>query len=127
MITKNTLDEASWKLYRLEIEKRQLEKVIDELRESILNQMNMLHQDSVITDDFTIEKTSSVKYGLPSPDQLREVLGKAASKYIIETVDPKVRLDLPLQVSMALCPVIRKTEYIRTKLRIDNGKTNHSS
>lgn len=126
MIDKKVLEESAWELYRLEIQKRQVETKIDDLREKVLSQMNMLHQDKFITDDFTIEKTASVKYGTPTPDQLYEVLGKAADKYIVKVVDPKVRLDLPPQVSARLCPIIRETEYVRTKLRVANANNSNS-
>jgi hypothetical protein len=114
---KATFEEAAALLYLLERQKRDIEKWQEGLKGKMLTWMNANSCPVYSTDAFIVEKSKYVRYGVPEPAVLRQKLGDDAEHYIKEVVSPEVRLHLPPQLALKLCPVEKETEYVRLKLQ----------
>jgi len=106
------------KLYELETQKRAIESEQDRIKDQLLSYMNDVNHIIQLysTDSFIIEKSAYIRYGVPTPDRLRGILGKDAENYIEEVVKPEVRLVLPPALAAKECPVVKNTEYVRLKI-----------
>ncbi|MHB8153375.1 MAG: hypothetical protein ACYDG3_09990 [Bacillati bacterium] len=123
MKTAQQVADLADELYELELQQKRRESRIQDLRDRILEGMKLLNIDVIPRPDYTVSITHSPRYGKPTAEQLIDVLGKGAKKYIVETVDPKARLELPPQVAAKLFPMITDGETLRMRMRIDgNGK-----
>lgn len=117
--TKADFELAAEVLYQIELVIREKTKEKNELRERMLPYLKKV-PGNYITDRFIIEKGTNVKYGVPTPDRLRAILGVDAEHYISEQVDPEVRLHLGPKLAEVECPKLRETEFV--KLVIQEGK-----
>lgn len=116
------VDHLAAELYKLELDKRAIEERQKEIKEKVLAQMNLRHQDKLPYPDFTLLRSEYVRYDMPEASVVRKLLGKLADDYIKTVVDPKFRLALPPAEAEKFCPINKRTPYVALKMSGDaNG------